>query len=64
MKHKHTVKSMDMNNAIARHLWSTVHHTNWEGFRIIGHEEDFVKRKLLEGMKIKNNKNNINMDEE
>ena len=52
-----------MNNTIARH-YGPLFITNWEGFRIIGHEEDFVERKLLEGIKINNNKNNINMDEE
>ena len=49
-EYKYAVCSMNMNNAIARHSWSTGHH--WEGSTIIGLEEHPVKRKILDGVKI------------
>ena len=46
-KIKSAVCSMNMNNAIARHSWSTGHRANWEGSTIIGLKKHPVKRKIL-----------------
>ena len=45
-EHKYAVCSMNMNNAIARHSWSTGHRANWEGSTIIGLKKHPVKRKI------------------
>ena len=60
-EHKYAVCSMNMNNAIAKHSWFTSHHANWEGSTVIGLEEHPVK--MLEGVKIQNKTNNMNLDE-
>ena len=41
------LSNQNMNNAIVGHSRSTGHRVNWEGFRVIGHEEPSVKRKEL-----------------
>ena len=63
-EHKYAVCSMNMNITIARHSWSTGNRANWERSTVIGLEEHPVKRKiLLEGVKIQNKTNNMNLDE-
>ena len=61
-KNKYAVCSMNMNNAIARHSWSTDHRANWEGSTVIGLDEH-PQKKNIRRCKNTEQKINMNLDE-
>ena len=51
-----------MYNAIARHAMDCGHLPNWKKSEVLEKEENITKRKILESLEIKKNKDNFNLD--
>ena len=60
-EHKRAVKNGDSNNALAVHVKQSGDNIQWEEANILIREEHWTKRKIKEGIAIKE-KNNLNLD--
>ena len=61
-EHKRAVKNGDSNNALAVHVKQSGHNIQWEEANILIREGHWTKRKIKEGIAIKEKKNNLNLD--
>ena len=57
-EHKRAVKNGDSNNALAVHVKQSGHNIQWEEANILIREGHWTKRKIKEGIAIKEKKNN------
>ena len=62
-EHKYAIQTGNLNNGLAKHYIETGHLPNWNSSSIIGYEDNIIKRKILESIKIKTSNNNLNLDE-
>ena len=62
-EHKRAVKNNDPNNALAVHVTKTHHNIKWEDAKVLTREEQWTKRKIKEGLAIRNRVNNMNLDQ-
>ena len=56
------MKNQDKNNGIAVHVLQTGHEIRWEDAMVMHREQQWTKRKVKEGLSIKAEPNNINLD--
>ena len=62
-EHKYTVKTGDRKNGVAVHAWDEQHTVDWEGAKILEHEQNHWKRRTLEAIWIKKTEGrNSNLD--
>ena len=62
-EHKYAIRSMNLDNAIAKHCWNTGHQIDWDEAKVVAKEDHPTKRKKLESIKIKQLQENFNMDD-
>ena len=61
-EHKYVVKNNDRKNGIAVHAWDMGQRPNWEAAEILDVESQYVKRRVLEAVWIRNTKHVCNLD--
>ena len=62
-EHKRAVRNGDQNNALAVHVSKTQHSIQWEEAEVVTKEEHWTKRKIKEGLTIRDRRNNLNLDQ-
>ena len=61
-EHKYAVKTNDRKNGIAVHAWDLDHRPRWEDAEILEHEQNYWRRRVLEGIWIRRTDNTCNLD--
>ena len=61
-EHRKAVKSRDPKNGIAMHVQETAHSMNWQEARILGREDNWRRRRVLEALVIQQRRPMINLD--
>ena len=49
-EHKQAVAKFDMNNGVAVHVHKEDHQIDWEGTRVVGQQEFYWKRRVMEAI--------------
>ena len=62
-EHKRAVKNNDPNNSLAVYVSKMYHKIKWEDAKALTREEQWTKRKIKEGLAIRNTVNNMNLDQ-
>ena len=62
-EHKYAVKTENRRNGVAVHAWDEQHAVDWEGIKILEHEQNYWRRRTLEAIWIKKTEGrNFNLD--
>ena len=62
-EHKRVVRNSDPNNALAVHVSKSHHNIIWEEAKVVAREQHWTKRKIKEGLIIRDRVNNLNLDQ-
>ena len=46
-EHKYAIRSMNLDNALAKHCWNTGHQIDWDEAKVIAKKDHPTKRKIL-----------------
>ena len=61
-EHKRAVRNADSNNGLAVHVAESEHEIRWNEAEVVCREEQWIKRKIKEGLSIKAHTGNLNLD--
>ena len=61
-EHRRAVKNKDPKNGVAMHVQKTVHTINWQEAKILGREDNWGRRRVLEALVIQQRRPMVNLD--
>ena len=62
-EHRRAVRRMDNNNSLAVHVQRTTHSITWDKAEVIEKENNKIRRKIKEALRIQNTDQCLNMDQ-
>ena len=62
-EHRRAVRRMDNNNSLAVHVQRTTHSITWDKAEVIEQENNKIRRKIKEALRIQNTDQCLNMDQ-
>ena len=62
-EHRRAVRRMDNNNSLAVHVQRTTHRITWDKAEVIEQENNKIRRKIKEALRIQNTDQCLNMDQ-